>query len=110
MRCLFLAFWFGLWQVFGVCFDCVNVFLVGGLAFLVDGKFELLRLLFGYAGFFDFIWAKAFACFLFAVLFSYNWFYMVHLGLLPLQFFSVVFSRSSEVAWTHLLCSDASVV
>ena len=110
MHCMFLAFWFGLWQVFGMCFDCVDIFFMGGFAFLVDWELELSCLLFGYAGFFDFVGAKAFACFLLAILLSYGWFYVVHVGLLPLQFFPAVFSCASAVAWSHFFCSSALVV
>ena len=62
-----------------MCFDTVNVFLVGGFAFYVNADAHLFSLLFVYACFFEFVRAKALPIALFAVLFSYDYFEVMHL-------------------------------
>ena len=69
---------FGLWRCFCVCFDAVYVFLVGGFAFYVNAHSHLFGLLLVYACFFEFVGAKALADALFAVLFCYDYFKVMH--------------------------------
>ena len=82
-------------------FDTVHVDLVGGFTFNVNAYAHLLSLLLVYACFLEFIRAEAFLSdALFAVLFGYNWCYVVHLFASFLLFVTVSASVAELVTWT----------
>ena len=92
-------------------FYAVYVGFVGGFTFNVDAYAQLLGILLVYACFFEFVWAEAFlSSGLFAVLFGYDWFYVMHLFASLFLFVSVSSRIAKLMAWAKFFCTSAAVV